>query len=168
MAQENQISTDQPDYGEIFHRWEFPEFRQHEHTKQWYIGMGILVGGLIVYALVIHNYLFAAILLIASLTIILFHRSNNQVTFMITEDGIVINKKVYPYETFENFYVIYKPPQIKMLYFDAKSWLQPRLPIPLLDQNPVAIRATLVRFMKEDIEREHEPTSEHVSRFLKL
>ena len=90
------------------------------------------------------------------------------VSFKITEDGIVINGKLYEYKVIKNFYIIYEPPEVKTLYFEPKSLLSPRIPIALEDQNPVEIRQILRQYLTEDIDREDEPVSDQTSRLLKL
>ncbi|MFA5021379.1 MAG: hypothetical protein WC517_04995, partial [Patescibacteria group bacterium] len=57
---------------------------------------------------------------------------------------------------------------IKNLYVEFKNPLKGRLVIPLDGQDAVAIRDYLLRFLAEDLEREAEPISEQLRRFLKL
>ena len=55
------------DNGEIFFSWEFPEYIKYSRTKWWYIGMGLLAGAIIIYALIVKNFLFALIIIMAGI-----------------------------------------------------------------------------------------------------
>ena len=73
-------------------------------------------------------------------------RGSDRHTFAITEDGLLVGNEFFPYEKIKNFYIIYQPPDVKMLYFDPKNILRPLIGIPLDDQNPSAIREILSTF----------------------
>ena len=156
------------DYGEVLFKWSFPEFERHQREQGWYVGAAVIVVLLIIYSIWAANFLFGLITIITALTVLLFHNSDNIVKFKITEDGLFVNNKFFDYKEINNFYIIYEPPQVKMLYFEPKSIFNPRIPIPLEDQDPVKIREVLRRYLQEDLEKENEPTSDQMSRWLKL
>jgi len=62
----------------------------------------------------------------------------------------------------------YEPDEAKTLFFEFKNRVRPRLSIPLENKNPLKIRAILLKYLPEDVERENEPLSEQLSRLLKL
>ncbi len=76
------------DYGKILFSWDFPEFPQHKREASWYFWGAIVVILLLIYSIVTSNFLFAILVVISAATVLLFQRSNNQVEFKITEDGI--------------------------------------------------------------------------------
>lgn len=156
------------DAGEVFFHWQFDEFTRHQRSGGWYIWAGIIVVTLVGYSIFSSNFLFGLITIIAALTILMFHRNNEKIDFKITQDGIFVNDKFYNYDSLINFYIIYNPPTVKSLYFEPKSFLQPRIPIFLADQDPLKIREVLLQYLEEDIDREDEPVSEQTSRILKL
>jgi len=106
--------------------------------------------------------------LIASGIILMFRRSRNEMKFKITEDGIFINQRFFPYTILDHFFIIYNPPHVKTLYFEPRSYLNPRIPVPLQDQNPVAIRETLLLYLKENLDREDEPFTDQIGKIFKL
>ena len=118
---ERQNSNEEPDYGEIFFNWKFSEFPQHQRSRSWYIWGGIAVGLLLIYSIFTFNFLFGLIVIMISLIVLLFHRSSNEVTFQIAEDGIIVNGKFYSFKSLKNFFIIYEPPEIKNLYFEPKN-----------------------------------------------
>ena len=167
MENEQPQSEDR-DYGQVYFSWSFPEFTKHQRDGGWYFWAGIVVVLLVIYSIVSANFLFGLITIIAALIVLMFHRSNEQVNFKITEDGISVNKKFYEYKKIKNFYIIYNPPEVKTLYFEPSSWFEPRIPIWLADEDPVKIREILLQYLDEDIDREDEPVSDQTSRIFKL
>ncbi|MAF13669.1 MAG: hypothetical protein CMI53_02125 [Parcubacteria group bacterium] len=170
MAQEKSTtnSEDTPDYGKVFFNWKFSEFPQYHRDSNWYVWGGIIVGFFLVYSFFTANLLFGLIVIISALLIIMFQRSNDEVEFKITEDGILVNNKFFEYKKIENFYIIYEPPEVKTLYFELTGFFNPRIPISFEDQNPVEVRDVLLKYLTEDLERENEPVSDQTSRMFKL
>jgi hypothetical protein len=169
METKNNIEKEEKkDYGQVFFSWQFPEFASYQREKRWYIWGAIILVFFLGFSIYSANPLFALITVISALIILLVQRVNNNVNFEITEDGITLNDRFVPYKNIKDFYIIYNPPEVKTLYFEPKSWFNPRIPIPLFDQNPVKIREILRRYLDEDLERENEPTSDQFSRMFKL
>lgn len=156
------------EHGKILMSWEFSEYPKYERTLGWYIGATIIFFGLLLFAVFTANYLFALIILMVAIIIFIYNlKQPAQINFVITEDGIKIGTKFYPWDDFKNFWIIYKPPEVKTLYFDFKG-LRPNLPIYLEDQNPVKVREILLQYLKEDLTREKEPAGDELARWLKF
>lgn len=155
--------------GETIHEWTIQEYDQHDRGLLWYSlagGVGVIM---ILYGIFSGNFLFSLIIILAAVIIFLqSHQEPPQVPFRITETGVVINDRMYLYSEFENFYIIYQPPEVKTLFLDTKSAFRPTLRIPLLDMNPVEIRHTLREFLPEDTEKEEEPVTDTIARRWKL
>jgi len=155
--------------GDVLHQWTIREYERHERGTWWHVFMITLGLGLIVYALVTSNFLFALVIVLFG--IILYLQSNQHpqdVQFAITDLGILVGVTFYPYADFESFYLIYRPPHVKMLYFDPKGALKPLVRIPLFDENPVELRHTLLEHLNEDLEKEDEPLSDQFARNWKI
>ncbi len=167
MANNKQEKTSS-DQGNVLFSWTFSEFAKHDRSRNWYVWASVAVGALLLYAIFAHNYIFGLVIIIAGLTIAMFHRSDNEITVAISEDGILVNSNFYEYKSLRNFFIIYQPPLAKTLYFQPKNILNPRIPAALVDQDPVAIRKVLLRYLPEDLEQEDEPLSDQISRFFKL
>ncbi|MFA5061699.1 MAG: hypothetical protein WC526_00955 [Patescibacteria group bacterium] len=155
--------------GEIVYTWTVKEYEKYERSRRWYWLMGIVGVSLLVYSIIDANYLF--VLIIVLFGIILFLQEVQEpmdVTFAITETGIVMGRKFYSYSELENFWMIYNPPMVKTLYFLTKDLLKHRLQIALFDNDPRPIRDFLSQYLKEDLEQEDEPLSDKMGRTLKL
>jgi len=157
------------DHGQILVAWEFPEFTKYERGKAWYFWMILFVVLILIYSVVTVNFLLAVIVIIGAITLTLIHqREPAQIAIKITEDGLETSDRFFPYTEIKNFYLIYQPPTVKSLFFEFKSLTKPRLNIPLTEQDPVAVRETLLKYLTEDLSKEDEPLSESLGRFLKL
>ena len=157
------------DYGEVLATWEFPEYTKIKRNKSWYISFVIIIISILIYSYFAQNPLFAIIIILFTIIYTIIERKEpREVQMEILEDGIIIDNKFIDYKEIKNFYIIYHPPTIKNLYLQPKNQLKPRLALPLEKQNPVEIREVLLKYIDEDLEKEEIPTSEGISRLLKL
>jgi len=155
--------------GDILHEWTLSEYERHERGGKWYVLTLFGAVLLVVFAIFTDNFLFALVILLGVIIMFLqHHQEPPQVLFQITELGVVVGKKFYPYRELSEFYIIYQPPLVKGLFLGTKSSVRPTLRIPLYDQNPVEVRHTLLEHLDEDLEKEEEPLSESIVRFWKL
>ncbi|MFA5358349.1 MAG: hypothetical protein WC310_00835 [Patescibacteria group bacterium] len=156
-------------YGKEMISWDFPEFIPHERTRGWYVAVIIIAALLLLYAIITANFLFAIIVIIVA--VIMFFKTSNtamNVIFSIYEDGVRVGDKFYDFKEIKDFYIIYEPPEAKNIYFNFNSLLQPRLQIPLLEQDPVKVREILRDYIEEDLDRSDEPFSDGIGRIFKI
>lgn len=166
---EDELKNEISDYGEILAFWNFPEHTQHQRGSRWYIFFIIVIGLLLFYSYKTNNILFAVIIIMSAVFLTMHNRSEPRLMELkITEDGILLNDIFYNYSDFKNFAIIYRPSEVKNLYFEFKGTFRPRLTIPLEDQNPNKLRNILLEHLEEDLERENEPTSDFLARIFKI
>ena len=131
--------------------------------------MIILGLGLILFGIVGGNFLFSLIIILFAIILFLqSHQAPPQLLFQISELGIIVGNKFYPYSDFEDFYIIYKPPEVKTLFLETIGTFYPAIRIPLLDMDPLEIKYTLREFLSEDTEKEEEPLTDRVARDWKI
>lgn len=158
-----------PDHGHALRNWVIAEYAQHERGRSWYIVAGLVALGLIVWAIYTVNFLFAVLVVLAAIILLVRHSEMPaQLMVSIFEDGIQVGEGFYPYQDLKSFWIIYEPPEVGSLYFDFKNSWRPRLPIPLEEENPIEVRRILLKYLEEDLNRESEPTSDALSRLLRL
>ncbi len=148
--------------------WSFPEYNKYDKKFSWYFSMITLGLLFIIYAIWTKNFLFAIIIIL--IAVILFLNDKQEpidIEIELNKNGVRLGSKFYSYKDFDNFWIIYKR-DVKNLYFSFKSWAKFDLSIPLEDQNPIRIRKFLLKYLKEDLKKENEPTSEALGRMLKL
>lgn len=154
----------------LYPAWQIDEFVKHQRNKKWYIIASIVALLLIVWAIIDKNYFFALIIILSSALIVFYDGENpKKIMVEIQHDGLFVGEPFYEFQSISNFYIIYKPQEkIKKLFLEFKNPLKHRLSIPLEDQDPVEIRKFLLKYLKEDLEKENEPLSEGLSKLFKI
>lgn len=161
--------TKKEDHGKILASWTFPEFIKYERTIGWYIGISIVIIAIAVFAIMSKSYLFLIfIILVIGIYYLRGKREPTMIKFNITEDGLEVGESFYQYKDIKNFWIIYEPPEVKMLYFDFKTGIRPRLSILLENQNPLKVRKILLDYLEEDLTKENESFTDGMMRMLKL
>lgn len=156
-------------FGEVQYNWAFDEYEKYDRSRRWYWITGLIIAALLIYSAVTANYLFALIVVLFTIILLLQElRQPIQVDFGITDTGIVVGRKYYPYSELEKFWIIYNPPNVKVLYFEPKSAIKHRLHIPLFDIDPQEIRSYLTQYLIEDLDKEEEPLSDRLGRLFKI
>ncbi|HSD12919.1 MAG TPA: hypothetical protein VLC10_05150 [Patescibacteria group bacterium] len=156
-------------YSTEYMGWNILEYPKYERGRAWYIGMGVFGVGLLIYAVVSANFLFALIIIMFALVTYLSSMSEPKtIKFAITDNGVVVGRSFYMYKDLSRFWFIYEPPEVKTLYFEFKNSLRPRVTIDLGDINPNQVRQVLGNFVREDFNEDDEPFSDFVGRVLKI
>jgi len=156
-------------FGKTLASWTVPEYEDHKRSFIWHITAAIIGVILLIVSIWTFNYLFSLIILIAGFIFYIQHYSTpNKVKFLITSKGIKIGKKQHQFKNIRNFWIIYDPPHINKLFFGFKSFTSTRLSVPLKNQNPLKIRDVLLKFLEEDLDKEEEPISEQMGRWIKM
>ncbi|MEK7139453.1 MAG: hypothetical protein AAB817_02020 [Patescibacteria group bacterium] len=156
-------------YGKKLITWHFPEFLQHQRNQGWYAVAGLVALSLLIYSVVVTNFLFAIIIILTAVVLFLRHTTvPTELTFGVYETGVRLGSWFYPFAELTDFSVVYDPPEVELLLINPKSFWQPRLHIPLQGQDPVAVRQLLLDYIDEDLDRTDEPVSHAVERLFKL
>lgn len=155
--------------GDILMAWTFPEFVRHERGRGWYILYILVTAGLIVFGAMSKNYTFVMLIVLITLVLLIrLRREPLPVHFAIRDEGIEVGREYYPWRELKEFWIIYRPPTIKKIYFTFKSGLRPEIDVSLENQNPIAIRQHLSERLLENATREEEPSGDQITRILKL
>lgn len=155
--------------GDVAYEWEVNEYEQYKRGPWWHVIMILMALSLIVYGMFSGNFLLSLLIILAA--IIFFMQSYQEpqkLSVAITNLGFVVGSKFFPYDELDEFYLIYKPPSVKKLFIKQKSPWRPMLRIPLLQENPIEIRALLKDYLNEDLETEDEPFTDTLSRTWRL
>lgn len=166
---EQRINESESVQGQKLLAWEFPSFERHKRGVAWYILAPLIGLGLLIYSIVIKNFLLSIIVIL--IAIILGAKEFLQpqrVRFEVTDQGVTIADRHYRFKEFDKFWLAYEPPKVKVLYLEFKSGLRPNYSIPLMEQNPLKIRTILQKFIMEDLEREAEDLTDRLGRFFKF
>lgn len=155
-------------YGAELIRWEVSDQSDHVRGAFWYIFAAVAAISFLVWAIATRNFLFAFIVIMFGV-IFATHRARPSVRyeFVVSELGIRLGRRFYPWKDITRFSIVYEPPEVKTLYFDFGG-LRPQLPVPLEDTDPNQVRKILLTVLTEDTARNEEPLSDWIARVLKI
>ncbi len=151
---ENSASEASTDPDEMNWRIEEPNFTPK--TTQWFWALGILAFALIVFSILLKNYLLTIIL---ALAIFIIYSSKNKkpelINFRLDNDGLYIEHKFYPYDSFESFWIFEahtdKERELALRY---KRHLSPLLIAPFYNNDESRIKRILNKYLPESEEQE--------------
>lgn len=149
--------------------WETASFPGRERGPGWYLALAAAALFLIAYAVWTANFLFAFLILLGAVLLILASQKKpRKVLVQIGDLGIVWDGQLSLFQDLDTFAIVYQPPLTKTLYIERKAGVVPRLAISLEDQDPVALRDHLRRYVREDLDLQTEHLSDIVARLLKI
>ena len=164
IKNENNDSKISPDSDGVNWRIEEPNFMPK--TTEWFWAFGILAFALIVFSILLKNYLLTIIL---ALAIFIIYSSKDKkpelINFRLDNDGLYIERKFYPYDSFESFWIFPArngspeggETQIDEKYELAlryKRHLAPLLIAPFHNNDEQKIRRILNKYLPESEEQE--------------
>ncbi len=163
------VLDDGQDVGRVLLAWETWEFPPAERSIKWYVVAGLVALGMLVYALLTTNFVFAMIIVMFAVIMIMRDlKKPARVQVAITTDGVVFKHEFYPFADIKDFSVIYEPPEISNLYLGFNSRLSPLMSIPLDDADPNEVRTQLLPFVFENLDRDSESLTDTLARVYKL
>lgn len=149
--------------------WTFPEFAQYERGRGWFLaffGFGAVMIGL---ALIAQIYTAIPIVILAGLILVLrWRRLPHDIRARITDLGFEVGGDAVRWDDLREFWIIYKPPEVKKLYVTFKAPVRQPYSIDLMDQNPLKIREVLSEFLPENVAQERETASDELLRMFKM
>jgi hypothetical protein len=132
-------------------RWEALEYEYVPKSNNWFWTVGIIFVGLSIASVLLGNFLFAILVLIAGFAVILMGiRRPKKISFSFTVRGLQIEKRLFPYENLKSFWIHFEPPHKKLLTIEPKKFFMPIISVPLGDINPNVVREHLLKFLKEE------------------
>jgi len=151
----------------ILHVWQAPEFEVYEKSRTWYLIIGLILLGIITYALVFNNPIMAIVFILIGVVGYLYSEKQPRILdFAITSKGILAGKYLYEFENMDSFWIFYDPPHTKTLSINMRVSAVPFVHIPLEDEDPTVIRDILIKFIPE--EKQETGLLDAIERFLHL
>ncbi len=133
--------------------WRIEEPDLTPKTTEWFWAFGILALSFIVFSILLKNYL---LIIILALAIFIIYSSKNKkpelINFRLDNDGLYIEDKFYPYDSFESFWIF--PAHNRELALRHKRHLMPLLIAPFHNNDEPEIRRILNKYLPESEEQE--------------
>ncbi len=164
-----EVDFEEVDVGDEIIGWDAWDSPPHERGILWYVIVGAIGLGLIVYAIFSANYLFAIIILMTAVIMIVAGLGESKrVNIHLTNLGIVFGEEFYQYQDIKDFSIAYNPPEVKLLYIDFHKIWRPLIAVPLEGTDPNIVREALLPYIFENLEREDEHLTDMMKRLYKL
>jgi len=128
--------------------WRAEEFEYFEKNVDWFWAVGIISVGLAVFSIISGNLLFGILIIIGAFSLSIHAVKRPRViNFELNQTGVVIDKKMYLYNTLESFWIIEHG---KKIMIKSKKALVPYLILPFENIEPEYLRDYLIKYMKEE------------------
>jgi hypothetical protein len=135
--------------------WEELEYEFFEKKSDWFWALGIISISIAVTSVILGNLLFAILILVGSFTLALYAAKKPDIVhYEINQKGVVIEDKLYPYNSLDSFWVDSDREKPKLLV-TSKKLLAPHIIIPLNEElDTDMIRDYLLDRVDEEEQRE--------------
>ena len=139
--------------------WEAHEFRHYPKTLGWYVALVGVFVMLIAFFVIVESDIFAAVCLalICGLVIIFARKVPERVTIELNEHGVRFGTLVYPYKQLKYFWVVNND-RHQTVNFHTSAFINNVVILELENQDPVAVKNFLLRFLPEHTETDETPT----------
>ncbi|HEY4513128.1 MAG TPA: hypothetical protein VJH06_01280 [Candidatus Paceibacterota bacterium] len=120
--------------------WTALEYEEKERSKDWFWALGVIVVTSAIAAMIFADYFFAALLILAGILLGLFAiKKPDIMEYELTDRGLRIHTRFYPYENIRAFWVqshdpleinreVFKKP---MLFIRSERFFMPIISIPI-------------------------------------
>lgn len=161
----NEISTP---YDEALLKWHGPEAIRHERGTAWKVIVSLLFVAMIVYGIFTDAWTFSLVLAVFVVVYYLHNREHpKEVEVKISNIGIKVGNRKYPYSRIRAYWFIYEPPFVSTLNLRVDGELVNDIKIQLHDQNPGTVRQLLSQHLPE-LEGQTEKMSDIFFRLFKI
>lgn len=134
--------------------WEAPSFYYNPQKKYLALIVTLLLCGAGVMLFYRIDTLGAILLILSSFMLILYANKKPAVSkVVVNQAGVMTDDQAYYYKELKSFWLDYGPNGPKELSLEAKKWYRPYVKISIENQNPVEIRALMIKFIPE---KEHQ------------
>lgn len=132
--------------------WDAFEYNHRKRSIDWYWGLAVGALAISILSVLLGNSIFAILILIIALVVGLHSREQPPLLhFEINNRGIIANKRLYPYESLESFWVEDREARGVKVLVKSKKLLVPLIVMPVESSIiPDTIRAYLREHMHEE------------------
>ena len=112
--------------------WEVIEYKHKKKSVDWFWSLWIISSAIFFVSIKLHNPLFAILVFMGAFTMSLQAvRKPDLLKIKINEKGVVINKKIYPYETIDSYFILQTKSK---LLIQLKNKIVPLISIPIKEE----------------------------------
>lgn len=149
--------------------WFTPEYIKYEKGLLWKVLVILIATALISWGIVSKAWTFSVVMVVFVVVYyLLIHREHPKaVKVVLSNIGIKVGHRKYPYSKIKAFWIIYNPPYTKTLHIRVQNDFAVDIPIYLHHQDPAEIREFLLEKLPE-LEGHRESFSDILLRIFKI
>lgn len=130
--------------------WRASEHEINQKDKKWYFYAGLILSAIVGYAVYTNSPVMAiTFILIGMVGYIFINKEPRVVDFAITHDGVIADGNIFEFDHIQSFWIFYEPGQVKVISLHMRNKIMPYVHIPVHEENPVAIRELLLKYIPE-------------------
>lgn len=155
-------------YDDAILSWVAPETIRHERGLAWKIIISLILAAAIAWGIVYNAWTFSLAVGVFAIVYYIIHLEHpKDVEIVISEIGIKVGGRKYPYNRIRAFWVIYEPPFVKTLNLRISGGIGGDITIQLDGQHPAPVREILIGKIPE-MEGQAEKVSDIFLRLFKI
>lgn len=152
---EDLSNEQQTHYDKALLSWSSHLAQDFERSPRWYMIGGTLVALLVLYSLFTGQWTFAAALTVfAGVYYYISVQETPTVEIKVSDIGIKVGKRVYPYTDLKTFWIEYNPPYFQNLHLVTRNKFKPEVSIQIHQINVSELRTILTRYLPEWTEKQ--------------
>jgi hypothetical protein len=133
--------------------WETLEHAEHKKHPLWFIGLAVIMSLVVLYAFNTGSWSMAIVFILITVLLLYFGSQKPKlIKVQAGTTGITIGTITYEYKIIKKFWIVYYPPQVKVLYLETGAYLNNLVRIELGNQDPVAVKKFLLQYLEEDLD----------------
>lgn len=132
-------------------KWRGPEFAHWHKGVEWYWAIGISAFGIVLASIILGNYIFAILIIVAVLALVIFSlRGPRLIDVEVNNRGIVLDKYFYSFGSLESFWIEGDSFHPKILFKSNKFWM-PYIHLPITEEISIEeVRDFLLQYLEEE------------------
>lgn len=148
--------------------WTSSLYPAAQKTKGWYIGLFVVTALFALYGILTNAWSFSVVIIVAAGVYYYLNEQDVPVVDVVISDlGILIGRRVFPFSDLKTFWIDYNPPFHKELHLILKNEYKHEIIVSIHALNPSELRRILTRYLPEWEDRK-KTFSENLTHFLGL
>ncbi|MDP9211755.1 MAG: hypothetical protein M3N59_00560 [bacterium] len=141
--------------------WQTKEFQEFDRNRRWYAVALVLGAVLVTGALVLQQWLAAAVFALATYVVVRHADDKPRLlSVAISKLGVEVGGTFHPYSELKTYWIIYKPP-VKTLTIQSTNRYRPLIKVNLEDVDPLAVQGVL----KDHLPEQQKQTEDFIDKF---
>lgn len=131
--------------------WKVKEFDKRPRELKFYLFFYLILFLLAVYGLIANNLLLSILIILFGFAFFVFEKKEPEdMTFAITQEGILLHDHLHSYQALKSFWIEYEPQGIQEISFKTTQIFNPYIKVSLGKNDPAKIRKLLIKFLPEE------------------